>query len=209
MASKYRPRNPLKPTTGPRAAKCPIPTKQHHEFTGIGEESISGEGGGRLRFKDGKFQGAGMVTFSRKWTPEDSVHSVWFRAQHGLSPDKSESAELAASLLDAVRTGDAEIFRRISKVLRNPGAHREQTGLFHDTRDFELMEAVTEAARRANGVPTIQAVGKLLYTKPSADGGGHLFTTAKRAGKVREMLAKIGFGWLPGKKRGEHLRKGT
>lgn len=206
MASKYRPRNPLKPTTGPNAAKCPIPTKPHQDFTGMGDEAITGKGGGWIRFKDGRVITSGTVTVTRKWTLEDSAYCARIRAKSGAPPDEEESARLAAALLEAITTGqDHEIFNRIADLIRDPREYLAKQS--PSLRDLKVMDAVIKAANNAAGIPTVQQVGAILYAIPFSEGKGHLFTTANRADKVCEMLEKIGFQWLPRRGRGEHLRQ--
>lgn len=206
MASKtYRPRNPLKQITGPQAAKCPIPTKCHGEFTGKGKEAISGEGGGWLLFNDGKLMTACMAIFSRKWTLEDSAYCVHLCARHKAPADAETSAHLSNGLLHAVEAGDHEMFYRIAEVIRDPQQYYAKAS--PSQKNMAVMDAVTQAAISSGEVPNVQEVGAILYAIPSKEGTGHLYTTANRADKVREMLKNIGFQWLPGKKQGEHLRK--
>lgn len=147
-----------------------------------------------------------MVTVTRKWTLEDSVYCARIRANCGAPQDEEESARLATALLEAITTGqDHEIFNRIADLIRDPREYlAKQTP---SLKALHVMDAVIKAANNAAGIPTVQGVGAILYAIPFSDGKGHLYTTANRADKVREMLEKIGFQWLPGRGRGEHLRR--
>lgn len=218
MPAKRRPQNKPKPATGkllPKVGKLP------DEFTGKGDEWIQGEGGGCLHFIDGNLSGTTMVPMTRRWTPEFEAASLRRRGKSGLPinaihfsqeiPEEIRNmlsnptlAFFTAEMIRAAHTGDAELFRRIADAVADPDS--EDDHFAPGSSASILLDAVFKAAQAANGIPTIQDVGKILGRIRGADGTNR-FITADRADKVRDLLRSIGFGWLPSRKQGEHLRR--
>lgn len=199
--AKRKQRNPLKLYTGKNAAKAPIVT---------GEELFTGEGGGTLRFKGGKLFISHAGTLTRNWTLEDSAYCLRVRGIHGLPiPQdgliREEIDSLAVGLIKAIHEGNYMVFNRIADVMRDPEKYLASPS--QDSRQCKIADAVSEAARRAEGVPSREQVGEVLAALKDLKTGELLFPTARESDKLQAMLEAVGFGWLPHAKRGEHLRK--
>jgi len=242
MASKkYRTRkNPLKPVTGSLALATQY-GKPLEEFTGEGEEAITGEGGGVLRFMDGRHTGSTLPHMAKQFSHEETARLLRLDGSLGFSvesyrrwnmsehiPEKvlellsiPEIAILAASLIEAIHGGDAEALHRVAAITANPGHYEEPIKeyylkskspltehpcVFHSRDSLLVWWGVCEAARRAEQVPTREEVRDVLADIFEAKNKTKRFPAVIRSDKLQKMLVAVGFGWLPHRKQGEHLK---
>ncbi len=242
MASKkYRPRkNSWKPVTGPLALATQY-GKPLEEFTGEGGEAITGEGGGVLRFMDGRHVASSMPHRAKEFSYEEVARLLRLDGSHGFSvesyrrlnmsahiPEKvlkllsiPEIAILAATLIEAIHGGDAEALHRVAAIAANPRHHEEPireyylksksplaepASVFRSADSHLVWWGVCEAARRAARVPTREEVQDVLSEIFEAKTKTKRFSAVIRSDKLQKMLVAVGFGWLPHRKQGEHLK---
>lgn len=227
MASKkYHPRNSWRPVSSYKGSHLPGTRKSIDEFTGQGEEVITGAGGGELRFVDGVLASSKICDMARAWESEDIAASLRQECKWGFSieqhrergwfesiPDDVVSilqipdvALLAASLIRAIYEGDSTAIRRMADVVSDPEKHFSRSLSPTSPRGSIVASAIHDAAMKEGRPPTREEVRDIILQSTDPSTGEKLFPNASESDKLKEHLEKIGFGWLPHKKRGEHLK---
>lgn len=110
-----------------------------------------------------------------------------------------DHALVALRLIEALHSGDAPFFRRVTDAMRE----RKEPG---PERSFKISLSVMRACYDAPGVPTVEAVAKEWEAAaerkmPRRDGKAHRLETFKK------LLVSEGWGWLPHRKQGDTLRR--
>jgi hypothetical protein len=215
--------NKLKRYAGSAAiGKLPGIQKSLDQFTGEGEEHITGKGGGALLFQNGKLYSSSPATFQMAaWTHEETATSLAQYGKFGLPievyrqwsfndsiPSEiseilsiPDIADLAAQVIQAIYSGKPEVLRRLAKIAASPNL--PALTLNHKV----WASAVHDAAQKRQGVPTMEDVIDCAKDSIDPATGGKVFSSRPRLDHAKTALNKIGFGWLAHNKRGDHLRK--
>ncbi len=228
---KYRSRrNPLKLALSSQGGK-PL-----EEFTGEGEETITGEGGSVLRFMGGKYVGSG-ITKGKDFSHEDFARllrldgiagqSLATYRRHNISPhipaeviellSIPDLAILAASLIKAIHGGDAEAIHRVAAMTKNPWHDEDPVKEFvrksPDDAPEKFLSPEWRLVQDSIGIAAQRAGGvptredvRDVLTEIFEAETGARRFTNLRSDKLQKMLEDNGFGWLRHRKRGEHLK---